>query len=340
MTVFAIGGLFWEILVPRLVVEGDHPPMYLQVLLGFHYLAPLMGGAIYGLTTDRRLRLASVAVLGPGLLFALLNTGRSKVVIQLTFWFAGYISARTLLESRPVRMFTRGHVLSATACLLFIIAIGIIFTPFRGVQRDLPITEKLRQYAELTTPDSVEASWEWMHSSIFGHVAMFSWYFERAWKDPPSPKFPEQTAAGFFRAFGGVLPEPLYTDIGGVSTNVFTIFKPPIEDYTLSGALAVFFFAGLISGWAYAKVRAGAMWPMALLMFYYTNATVIGGWMLTYNAITGAFIGTGIYLHWVQRRTESVGDAPMKRQPVMRSARGLITSRHPVAPPFRVAGKP
>jgi hypothetical protein len=184
--------------------------------------------------------------------------------------------------------------------LFIVFAIGL--TPMRSVPWDTPIPEKLLRYWDLLEWDIMQASWEWMHSSIFGHLAMFSWYFEQAWQNPPLPKFPQQTAPGIYRAVGYTLPEALYTDIGGIATNVFTIFKPPIEDYTLTGSLVFFLACGVISGWAYRRVRLGRIWPMALLMASYTNAMNIGGWFLTYNSITGAFIIVGTYLHWIGKR--------------------------------------
>lgn len=299
----AVGGIVWPIAVPQLVVWGDHPPLYLQIFLGLHYLGPILGGLLYPAARAPRHRLLSLATLLPGLFFGVLDTGRSKVVIQFSYWFTGYFTMLIFANrSRPIALLSRGRTLAAGACVALFVVIGVLFTPFRGVPRDLSVGEKLRQYRQVLDADTMLDSWEWMHSSIFGHPAMFSSYFELAWADPPTlPRFPEQTAAGLYRAFGYELPEPLYTVVGGEETNVFTIFKPPIEDFTMPGALLVFMGWGAVSGWAYRKVQLGLLWPGVLLAHYYANATNIGGNFLTYNSQTGAFVIVGLYLWYLER---------------------------------------
>lgn len=303
LAVSALGSVVWPIAVPQLVVWGDHPPMYLQVFLGLHYLGPILGGLLFAGARETRHKLLALFTVLPGLLFGVLDTGRSKVVIQVCYWFSGYFTMLLFVRrGRPIALFSRGRTLAAIASLALFLLIGVVFTPFRSVPRDVPVGEKFRQYWQLLDSDTLLASWEWMHSSIFGHPAMFSSYFEIAWADPPTiPKFPQQTAAGVYRAFGYELPEPLYTEVGGEWTNVFTIFKPPIEDFTMPGALIIFFGWGALSAWAYRKVQLGSLWPGVLVAHYYANSMNIGGNFLTYNSQTGAFIIVGVYLWYLER---------------------------------------
>ncbi len=312
LLISAVGSIVWPIAVPQLVVWGDHPPMYLQVFLGLHYLGPILAGLLYAGAHERRHKLLALLALLPGLLFAVLDTGRSKVVIQVCYWFTGYFTMMLFINrNRTLALFSRGRTTAAVASLALFLTIGVMFTPFRAVPRDLPVAEKFRQYGQMLDRNTLQGAWEWMHSSIFGHVAMFSSYFELAWADPPAvPKFPQQTAAGVYRAFGYELPEPLYTEVGGEWTNVFTIFKPPIEDFTMPGALLIFFGWGGISAWAYRKVQMGSLWPGVLLTHYYANTMNIGGNFLTYNSQTGAFIIVGIYLWYLEKHGSLRPNAP------------------------------
>lgn len=303
LVITAISSVVWPIAVPANVAWGDHPPMYLQVFLGLHYVGPLLAGLLYGGARDTRSRVLALLMLLPGLFFGVLDTGRTKVVLQFSYWFTGYFTMLVFVNRRRiVPLFTAARTSAAIACVTLFLVVGVVFTQFRSVPRDVPVGDKLRQYWQLLEPDRLLDSWDWMHSSIFGHPAMFSSYFELAWDTPPvHPKFPAETAAGLYRAMGYELPEPLYTMVGGELTNVFTIFKPPIEDFTLPGALLIFCAWGALSAWSYARLQGGSLWPGVFLIHFYANATNIGGTFLTYNSQTGAFMLVGLYLWYLER---------------------------------------
>lgn len=300
----AVGSVVWPIEAPTFTTSGDHPPLYLQVFLGLHYLGAVLGGLLFAGSREARYRLLALATFLPGLFLAVMMTGRTTVVLLFCYWFTGYFAMMVFVRrGRPVGLFSRGRMLAAVGLIAFLLVIAVVFTQFRSVPNDVPIAEKAQRYWSLLEADRLLDSWEWMHSGIFGHVAMFSAYFELAWADPPSwPKFPEQTGAGIYRALGYSLPEPLYVDVGGLPTNIFTIFKPPIEDFTMPGALLIFFGWGAMSGWAYRKVQRGSLWPAVLLAHYYANSTNIGGTFLTYNSQTGTFIIVGLYLWYLETR--------------------------------------
>lgn len=311
LVISAAGSVIWPIAVPQLVVWGDHPPMYLQVFLGLHYVGAFLSGLAYGGSSDAKSKVIALLALAPGIFFGFMDTGRGKMVAHIASWFTGYFAMLVFRNrTRPVPLFSPGRTFAACATMAFFVVIGVTFTTFRGVSRELPASEKFKEYWNQTDSDSIRADWAWMQPSIFGQVAMFSAYFEMAWADPPTvPKFPEQTAAGIYRAFGYSLPEPLYIDIGGQPTNVFTIFKPPIEDFTLPGALFVFLGWGAVSAWAYRKVQLGLLWPAAILVFYYSNVLNMGGSFLTYNSWTGSFVLIGVYLRYLEIHGPLRGDA-------------------------------
>lgn len=316
LIVSATGSVVWPIAVPQLTTFGDHPPLYLQVFLGLHYLAPFLGGILLAASRETRYRLLSIAALLPGIFLAVIDTGRSKIIGQVTTFFISYFAMLVFLHrSRPVPLFTMGRTLAGAVSIVLLVAIGVAFTTFRSVPWNVSVEQRITEYWHRTDSESIRRDWEWMQPSIFGHVAMFSAYFELAWANPPlRPKFPEQTAAGIHRALGGEPGEVLMVDVGGLPSNVFTIFKPPIEDFTMPGSLLVFFAWAIVSGWAYRKVQLGALWPMALLIFYYGNVTNVGGIFLAYNSITGAYLLTGLYL-WYLETHGSLRSAPALAAP-------------------------
>ena len=111
----------------------------------------------------------------------------------------------------------------------------------------------------------------------------------------------QQTLNGFFRLLN--VPTPDVGDsieVDGINTNMFTIFKPPIADYTFAGALLLFFLIGIASGWAYRRVRQGRLWPIAVLVTLYANTMVVGGWFFTYNSVSATFFIVGLYLRYAE----------------------------------------
>jgi len=300
----AVAGAIYLVLA-RPDLSIDHPPFHVQIFLGFGYVAPLLGGVSFAVGESQRVKLIALCTVIPGIFTGFVGMGRTMIILQIQFWIAGYFAMSIYLHGASFRLFTTKRVLLGMICLVFFLAVGAVIQLFRSVERGLPLTDRLLLYWDIFEWHQLLENWEWMHSSIFGHVAMFSWYFEKVWAYPPGGLFGARTMAGLYRVFVGELPPALSTDdIAGISTNVFTIFKPPIEDWTLWGSLVAWFLFGTLSGWAYGKVRNGSLWPIAMLLIYYTNSMIPGGWFLSYNSIAGSYVVIGLYLWLVQKRLD------------------------------------
>ncbi|HEX9294935.1 MAG TPA: hypothetical protein VF881_03850, partial [Polyangiaceae bacterium] len=90
------------------------------------------------------------------------------------------------------------------------------------------------------------------------------------------------------------------TKVGGQETNVFTIFGPLIMDYTLVGSTLVFLIVGVVAGFGYGRVMNGNLVSIPILLIFYINALIMGGWFFTYNAVTASHFIIGFYLLWMQ----------------------------------------
>jgi oligosaccharide repeat unit polymerase len=295
----AIGLLYAAI---SLGLESD-PPTYLQIILVPNYAGPVLGGMLFATDRSRRRHLAWLTLV-PGFFIGLMGVGRTAVIAPMTFWLAGYFGMSVYVGGSRLKLFRPRHILAGMLLVPFVLFIGVSFQVFRLVI--LPYSAysaRLAAYWNLLDSELLSYSWEWMQSSIFGHVAAFSAYFETAWHVPPRPSMGQQTLNGFFRLLN--VPTPDVGDsveIDGINTNVFTIFKPPIADYTLAGALLLFFLIGVTSGLAYRRVREGRLWPIAILATLYANTMLLGGWFFTYNSISATYFAVGFYLRYVERR--------------------------------------
>lgn len=298
----AVCSLVFTLLMWEVAPGAENPPLPLQVAIGLHYMGAPLAGVLFGATRERRYRALSLVVLVAGMSIGFMGAARQSIVLQFTHWFAGYFTMVLFASrGRPIALFSPARVFGAAVSLAVVLSIGVVFYSFRAVPFDTPPVERLRQYKELLQADVTRSSWEYNQPGIFGQVAMFSAYFEMAWARPPAvPKFPQETAAGIHRVLGYEPPEALHIDVGGKDTNIFTIFKPAIEDFTMPGALLVFFGWGAVSAWAYRKVQLGSLWPGGVLVYYYSHATNLGGTYLTYNSLTGALLIVAAYLWYVE----------------------------------------
>jgi hypothetical protein len=294
--------LVWMLLIDRVEGRGEQPPTAMQIILAFHYAGGIFGGLIFAAAKTRRFKIFGLLGIPPAVIFSVFLAGRTAVVAQFTFWFAGYCSMRAFLSAKRIHLFTRRKLSGAVLSMTLFAIIGILVEPFRAVPRGVDPVERFQRYVEVIDPNSIDDSWEFMKPGFFGHIASFSWYFESAWDSPPPLVHPgEQTFAGIYRLLGFELTPALYTRIGGVDTNVFTIFKPIIDDYTLGGSLVVFLLVGIAAGWSYRQLVEGRqLWPAAFLVMFYNNSLIGGGWYFNYNSVTGAHLLVLLYLYWFQ----------------------------------------
>ena len=285
----------WDALMGR----RQQPPTYMQLLLTFEYVGALFAGLLFAAATLPRIKVLSLLMLLPGLFVSIFGAGRTSAVAHFTFWFAGYFGMLLYLKGRPVALFTRGRLIAATACLTLFFVIGVVIKPFRGIPRGISPADRFHAYAEVLDEEAWDDSWEYMKPGFFGHVSAFSWYFDTAWRRPPEPKaFGERTMNGLYRLLGIEIAPEYHVDVGGIDTNVFTIFGPLIMDYTLFGSTGVFLIVGIAAGWAYGRVMRGGLRPIPILLMFYTNSMIAGGWYFNYNSVTFSYLFIFFYLVW------------------------------------------
>jgi hypothetical protein len=281
--------------------QGQEPPTALQLILAFHYAGALFGGLLFAASTDRRSKLLAILVLLPGLIFSLYGAGRTVVVSHFTFWFTGYFSMLLYLKAGRLRLFTPGRVAAALVCLAIFAAVGVLVKPFRSVERGISTRERVERYVKVLDERALDDSWEFMKPGFFGHVSALSWLLEDTWDNPNQRLlWGARTLNGFRRLLGISAVEDIRTSVGGVDTNVFTIFAPPIMDFGFVGASLIFFMVGIVSGRCYRQVVAGRLWPMTGLLMFYTNSMISGGWYFNYNSVTASYVIVGGYLFWVE----------------------------------------
>jgi oligosaccharide repeat unit polymerase len=151
-----------------------------------------------------------------------------------------------------------------------------------------------------TYHEDVPEYWILLRSNFFGYLpALDQWLHTR---DPQRLTFGAYTVAGVFEGLGVFTRERgLYDDLvvleDGVPTNIYTVFRGLLTDFSLGGALFVCFVGGAIGGRAYRHVIRGQINQFPILAGYYAFfmlSPIIS--VFNYNATLLALLVSGLVL--------------------------------------------
>jgi len=133
--------------------------------------------------------------------------------------------------------------------------------------------------------------------SLLGTPAVFSQWLEREWLNGGELGWGAYDFAGVFDFLNlaqraqGIYMEGIYVGTGEWSTNIYTVFRSLIDDFSLPGAIVILLVMGMAAGFAYRKVLAGACFWLAPLSFFYAFASWSGvGSIFNYNSLVLAWL--------------------------------------------------
>lgn len=266
------------------------PPLLSQAFLVFVSTAPLFGGMLAAIARSRFHLLATMLTIVPAILITVTQTRRNVTLIAMVLWISGYMATRLLLGDRKV--FTKERI---TFMLLALIAL-VLLSVGAGLIR-------------LGTTDTTQLVYVMpkVYGAVFGHMVVFSDWIQRSGLDVGTPTLGGYTFAGPFNALGlrerlpGLFTERVLMYSGEFS-NIYTAFRPLIQDFTAPGALVVLFLVGFISGKAYRQVDKGKINSIPVLAVFYTSVLysfVTSIWI--YNSVIAAFVMFWVAL-WLMRR--------------------------------------
>ncbi|MDO8501868.1 MAG: oligosaccharide repeat unit polymerase [Gemmatimonadaceae bacterium] len=265
------------------------PPRFSQALLPFVYLAPAVGGALFVIHRKWRWKMIAVASMLPAITVTVLQTTKAAVLFSFSLWFASYLATR--LRLGKIGLFTRAHlsvgfVLGGIATVFFF-AVGLA----RLASTDVALLDVVR--VKLVT-------------AAFGHMSVFSQWLGDYWNAPFNPTLGEFTFAGPRELLGIQQRVPgvfgtVVDLIAGETSNIFTGFRPLIQDFTIPGALTILALLGLVGGIAYRLVAIGRWEAVPVLVgAYVTIMWTPITWFWIYNSLTATVFALAIII-WVLR---------------------------------------
>ena len=257
-----------------------YKPFLTQFLNMFLYAGPLFGGLL--IAVEHRLRYLVIAALPllPAMLMTAIFMLRGFVIISILLGISSYLATRVLLGCN--QLFTKRLLISglAVAILLSVIVIGAGF-----IRKSTSDTRSI-----------VVHSYVQIRNSAFSHMAVFSDWFQKRGLTFNIRVPGMYTFAGVFALLGihkrevGLFTETI-TLSNGDTSNIYTVFRVLIEDFTPLGSLVILFLIGLIASRIYVRLVQGRARTLPILVAFYASVlwsfvTCIWIW----NSIIAAFV--------------------------------------------------
>lgn len=264
------------------------PSLIAQFFRAFVYCAPLFGGLLF-LVPPRTNRWIALMSLLPAVTMGVAHTTRSTIVFAGIFWMASYFSGQVVINKGPVRLFTKARVIASVFLSGFLVTITVILQIFRGGGYLISYNLLLRTFLRLRV-------------LFCGHLAAYSSWFQGSGYGFNIPRAGAFSFAGLFNLLGlhdreiGLYIEAFQVSTGHF-TNVYTLFRGLIEDFTVMGALVVLFIIGIIAGRSYSRLQEGQLLYLPLLAGFYaltlwSSVTSV----FNYNSVIAAwFLFTGYF---------------------------------------------
>jgi oligosaccharide repeat unit polymerase len=257
-----------------------YKPFLSQFLNMFLYAGPLFGGLLAAIEHRRRYLIIAALPMLPALLMTAIFTIRGFIIISILLWISSYLAAGVLLGR--YQLFTKRHLISG---LLVLVLLSIIVIRVGFARRGFTYAGSIaaRSYAQVCTV-------------AFGHMAVFSNWFERRGLENNSPLPGAHTFAGVFDLLGirnrevGLFTE-FVTLSNGISSNIYTIFRVLIEDFTPLGSLVVLFLIAFLASHVYERLPQGRVRAMPILVAFYASvlwSSVTCIWI--WNSVIAAFV--------------------------------------------------
>jgi len=257
--------------------SGEVEPWPVRLSIMWVYPAVLLGGVSFATARRRINKYMSFAPLVPAFLIGAVFAVRAVLLFSVVCWLSGFVAVRYLANRGTYALFQKRFVASMLALMVCGFAFFIAIDTLRvfeggddvGLRFDAP---RIYKY-------------------FFGSVPAFSSWFHFA--RIPDPAFGAYTFSGVFDLLGikqrqvGIYSE-MQTLAGGEGTNIYTLLRELIEDFTLPGASLFGVLLGALAGNA-SRLRSTN--SLLVLAGYYA--------FLIFSPITSLFTYNGLILAWV-----------------------------------------
>lgn len=265
---------------------------YDKFLLPFIYLAPAVGGMMVVFDKSLKSKRLSAMSLFPLLLNLVVTNTKAGLIIGIITWFSSWVVTSIAFNGKPqvnFKLIYKSFVTFIFIIMIFIFSMLARIGSFTG-EVLLIVLNKFQIY-------------------LFGYSVSFSTWLDSLYNSNMKYLLGERTFGGLFDLLGlgerlqGVYKDIIYFKKG--STNIFTMHRGLIEDYSLFGAILFFLIIGFTSSFIYRKLTFSKPIYIVMLCSYYMF--VIYGIIisvLTYNSIIASLFLYVIHLYLAIKKGE------------------------------------
>jgi oligosaccharide repeat unit polymerase len=271
-------------------------PLLFRLLIIPHYFAAILGGCLYVFAGTRKQRWITLLPFVPAVMVTLLLTTKASLAMTVLLWIAGFISSLTysgrLGIPAPDLKFLKKAVFAA-AVVAPVVMVG----------------SQMSRYLLTTFEDALDTIVS-LRLDFFGYLGPFSAYYRACWVENYAPAFGMFTLPGPFDALGmhqrviGVFAESVLIGNGHPS-NIYTVFRGLIDDFTMPGTLLLLIIAGFAANRSYEMVKKGYITHVSVIAAFY--AVTLWShivFFFGYNSLIAAWICVTAYLVHTERSRE------------------------------------
>ncbi|HUA14859.1 MAG TPA: O-antigen polymerase [Verrucomicrobiae bacterium] len=268
--------------------NGELEPWSVRLLIMWVYPAALLAGICFATARRRLHKYASFMPLLPATLIGSVFAERAGLAFAVVCWLSGFFAVRYYETRGAYALFQRKLVI----VMLSLVAGGLLFFVTIDTLRIFEGGDNVE--LRLDTPR--------ISKYLFGSVPAFCSWFH--YMHPEEPGWGALTFSGVFDLLGIKQREiGVYVDhvtlMGGEETNIYTMFRGLIEDFTLTGMCCFGILLGVVSGYASRLRQLGAILTLsgcyALLLF----SPLIS--LFAYNGLILAWVVSALLLGWRRR---------------------------------------
>lgn len=255
-------------------------PWSVRLLITWFHPAALLGGVLFACSRRRLDRVVGGMTVLPAVVYGVLTGARAAILLGLTCWIGGYVST--------LRVRNRGRLVIFSAkrlalLLLTAVCMVVMFASIDGVRN----SSWLQTFA-------LEVHEQKLSNYMLGSPAAFANWYGHA--DLSRAEWGARTFANEFdllhlrkRIVGDYLDKA--NVVGTETTNVYTVFRGLIEDFSVLGAALIAASIGGLASWAYGNNSVSARATVFWLSAFYAA--------FLFSPITSLFRFNGAALAWV-----------------------------------------
>lgn len=264
--------------------DGIKRPFYFSLMITGIYGGSLLGGLLFAQQSGYARVLALLPV-GAAFCYSCLTTAKAGSIQALLFWSSAFFTARLAERGNGCRLLSRPNIVAVATVCAFTALIFMIFQSFRygyGLSEFRKSLDGLYSYPLAVLPPLCS----WIHNNDLWSLRM---------------DLGKWTFAGLFDLLGLAKREVgIFSDsviIHGYKSNVYSVIRGLIMDFTLPGSVLIALLSGGLSNFVYHNVLRRKKWAIGILPLIYSFilwSPVVS--IFSYNAITISFLIFFLYV--------------------------------------------